>query len=509
METKKAPRARGKTTDKRSIAHPAPSLHDIVGDAHSKACESAWALIVDALTFQAVDTVEVILREVPLMEEPVIDAALEAIRNGARAPIDLPDKVQEHLISDMVTARQIRDRAPYLDAIHNYTRERKRYDLSAQYGHALRAKDARAREEALAGLLALEHEGTEDNLLSVTASKMLTHPPAPDRILIHDLLIRGGVMCLAGQSKAGKSCALVQMALAMTAGGKLFGRFECEPSTVVLVDLESTPAILHKKITTALGFGQFKGWLPADTRFLDRLRILTLNDIMSATTRTIDTFARRDNARHGAADALIVDPLYLIDSQDAGRDENAASDTTRLLAGLRAAAAELEASLIYSHHFSKGSQASRDFWDRASGSGVHARFAFCLATLTPLEDGGGVLFEAITRGWRAPDPFSMRFNWPCFEADATLGERLKGAPGRPHASGTNPDQLAAIIQEKGNYSEGGFMALHLKDLADVLRVSDRTTRRRCEEAGLEIKCGFVLVPQAENIGENDDEIPFE
>jgi len=268
----------------------------------------------------------------------------------------------------------------------------------------------------------------------------------------------------------------------------------------------------------ALDFGQFKGWLPRDPAFLDRLRILTLPDILDATTGTITAFARRDHHLHGAADALIIDPIYLVDSQEVARDENAAGDMTRLLTGLRAAAYELGASLIYSHHFSKGTQGGRDFWDRASGSGVHARFAFCLAALSPLEadtpdaDSPGVLFEALTRGWRAPDPLPMRFTWPCFEMDASLPTRVKGSPGRPPTQGTGPDELTAIVQTKGNYNGNGFMALHLKDLADVLAISERTARRRCEDAGLDINHGFVLAPEAKppvNIEDNEDEIPFD
>ena len=56
------------------------------------------------------------------------------------------------------------------------------------------------------------------------------------------------------------------------------------------------------------------------------------------------------------------------------------------------------------------------------------------------------------------------------------------------------------------------MALHLKDLADELTISERTARRRCEHAGLEINHGFVLAPEAKppvNIEDNEDEIPFD
>ncbi len=518
MRTNEAPVGRIKRTNHSFATQANTTLHDVVGDAHLKACEAAWALVVDALVYQSSQSMDILKSDVPPMEHETLDDAVQAIKGGARAMMSMPKDVREHIVNDVVAARQIRNHEPYRNAIKAYKAERRRYDLSAEFGHALRSRDAGAREAALADLLALEHEGADGELKAVKASDMLAHPPEPDRILIHDLLIRGGVMCLAGQSKAGKSCALMQTALAMACGGKLFGRFDCELSTVVLVDLESTPAILHAKMRAALDFGQFKGWLPRDPAFLERLRILTLPDILDATTGTITAFARRDHHRNGAADALIVDPIYLVDSQEVVRDENAAGDMTRLLTGLRAAAYELGASLIYSHHFAKGALGGRDFWDRASGSGVHARFAFCLAALSPLEasspdaDSPGVLFEALTRGWKAPDPLPMRFTWPCFEVDASLPTRVKGSPGRPPAPGTKPNQLAAIIQTKGNYNGNGFMALHLKDLADELTISERTARRRCEDAGLDINHGFVLAPEAKtpvNIEDNEDEIPFD
>lgn len=512
METKKAPGRRGKSISKPIVPQTATTLHDVMGDAHNRACEAVWALVVDALVFQSSQSLDILTSDAPPMEDERLDNAVKTIREGARAPMDMPEDVRASITNDVIAARQIRDHEPYRAAIRQYLTERRRYDLSAELGHALRTRDAIAREAALSDLLALEHEGLGNVLESIKASDLLAHPPEPDHILIHNLLIRGGVMCLTGASKAGKSCALMQMALAMAAGGKLFGRFDCEPSTVVIVDLESTRHILYIKMKAALDFGQFKGWLPRDTAFLDRLRILTLPDITDATTKNIKAFARRDCRRNGAADAFIVDPIYLMNAQDPSRDENDAGDITRLLTGLRGAAYELGASLIYSHHHAKGAQGGRDFWDRASGSGVHARFAFCLASFTALENDGGVLFEAITRGWKTPEPLPLRFTWPCFEVDTSLPTRVKGSPGRPPSAGTNPDELTTIIQTHGNYNGKGFMALHLKDLAGVLTISERTARRRCEDAGLEINCGFVLAPEAKPTltdEDSEDEIPFD
>ncbi len=347
-------------------------------------------------------------------------------------------------------------------------------------------------------------------LICTTARELLENPPPPDPILIHGLVHQGGIMCISGQSKAGKSSALIQTALALAGGGMLFGHFQCEAVPLLLIAIEGTVRQQYERLKASLGFQQFRGWLPQDDAFLDRLHLATLpmNAILDA--NGIKQFARTHRRAHGPVGAFIVDPIYLIDPLNETRDENSAADTTRLIKNLAMAAAELDASLVYSHHYSKGNKSMVDFWDRASGSGVHARMAACISGLTPLECGNGaVLFEAKTRGFRQPDPVPMRFTWPCFEVDTTLSIRLKGTPGRKPAADASPDALIPIIRMLGATNDDGQTQTHISEMALHMGITEKTVRRRCSQAAITIKNGFAIVPgECENTEEDDEEVPF-
>lgn len=79
--------------------------------------------------------------------------------------------------------------------------------------------------------------------------------------------------------------------------------------------------------------------------------------------------------------AVIIDPIYKVLTGD----ENSADQMAHFTNQFDKVATELECSVIYCHHHSKGAQWGKKSMDRASGSGVFARDPDALIDLVELE----------------------------------------------------------------------------------------------------------------------------
>src|ERR1700746_606151 len=88
------------------------------------------------------------------------------------------------------------------------------------------------------------------------------------------------------------------------------------------------------------------------------------------------------------------------------------------------------AAVVYSHHLAKGSAANKDQIDGATGSGVFARHADGIITLTPHAEHNAFTFEATLRNFPPAKPFVLRWDHPLmtpdYEADP---KKLKNRPG--------------------------------------------------------------------------------
>lgn len=70
--------------------------------------------------------------------------------------------------------------------------------------------------------------------------------------LISGVLRQGHKMLLAGPSKAGKSFALIELALCLASGKPWLGRFECTAGKVMYVNLEVDPKRLESAFCQSL-----------------------------------------------------------------------------------------------------------------------------------------------------------------------------------------------------------------------------------------------------------------
>ena len=196
-------------------------------------------------------------------------------------------------------------------------------------------------------------------------------PPLAD-CLIKDVLRKGHKMLLAGPSKAGKSFALIELAIAIAEGRKWLG-FDCSKGKVLYVNLELDRAsCLHRfhDVYAALD------WEPQSIGNIDIWNLRGKAVPMDKLAPKLIRWAEKKNYI-----AVIIDPIYKVITGD----ENSADQMANFCNQFDKICTQLQAAVIYCHHHSKGAQGGKKFMDRASGSGVFARDPDALLDLTELD----------------------------------------------------------------------------------------------------------------------------
>lgn len=237
----------------------------------------------------------------------------------------------------------------------------------------------------------------------------------------------GQKMVIAGPSKAGKSFALIDLAEAIACGGRWLG-WPCLKGPVYYVNLEIADESFRSR--------QHMVWDDREAHcdtgdgvesVKENFVRLDLRGHAAELSRLVPGITRRVMKRgpRGHFRAIIIDPIYKVN----GGDENDAAAISAFTNQLDVLARELGCAIIYAHHFVKGAAGSRSSMDRMSGSGVFARDADAIVSLSPLYVPEGMRdrlagasawrLEATLREFREPDPVNLLFKFPRFYRDET------------------------------------------------------------------------------------------
>lgn len=178
--------------------------------------------------------------------------------------------------------------------------------------------------------------------------------------LVKGVLRQGHKMLIAGPSKAGKSFALIQLAIAIAEGRQWFG-FPCSKGKVLYVNLE-----LDEK-SAKMRFIDIYNKVNLGHDNVSNIDIWNLRGKTSPMDKLAPKLIRR--AQKNNYIAVIIDPIYKVLTGD----ENSAHEMANFTNQFDKIATELNCAVIYCHHHSKGSQGGKNSIDRSSGSGVFAR----------------------------------------------------------------------------------------------------------------------------------------
>jgi len=185
-------------------------------------------------------------------------------------------------------------------------------------------------------------------------------PPLKDE-LIPGILRVGHKMLLAGPSKAGKSFLLINLAISIAEGVDWLG-LKCKQGKVCYVNLELDSASCFRRFKDIY---DKRGLKPGNT---GNLTIWNLRGHAASMDRLALILIHRFKSKE--YEAVIIDPIYKVITGD----ENNATEMSRFCSYFDQVATEMDVSVIYCHHHSKGATGKySNSADRSSGSGVFAR----------------------------------------------------------------------------------------------------------------------------------------
>lgn len=294
-------------------------------------------------------------------------------------------------------------------------------------------------------------------------------PLAPE--LIEGVLRVGHKLLLTGPSKAAKSFALIQLAVAVANGGRWFG-MNCRKGKPLYINLELDPiSAFHRfhAVTEALGIGE------GGLRGVD---VWNLRGFSVPLDRLASKLIRR--AASKGYDLIILDPIYKVLTGD----ENSAEDMARFCSLFDRISRALGCAIANCHHHSKGIQGGKRSLDRASGSGVFGRDPDAALDLIELRLSPEALDQIRSRKIRAIlerlgwDPPEDLFDWIALleagqSARPDLAEAMRASAelALTAVSGGSGWRIEATLREfkRPDHASAWFeYPIHKADYGDIL-----------------------------------------
>ena len=289
--------------------------------------------------------------------------------------------------------------------------------------------------------------------------------------LIEGILRQGHKMLLVSSSKAGKTFALIELAVAIAEGRRWLG-FRCKQGRVLYLNMELDEASFDDRVRRVYEA------LKLENMNLQNIDIVHLRGQIEKLAKLVPQINRTIKGHDYAA--VILDPTYKLGIGD----ENAAEQVTMFCNAIDKIA-NTGASVIYAHHHSKGAQGAKASMDRASGSGVFARDADALLDMIELripkereeeakaeygEKATAWRLDATLREFQRIEPVDLFFSYPLHEIDA--GGILK------EANLEESERSMDYGRELGNLSKTAKKASMIERLTDAINRDEELTGKR-------------------------------
>ena len=290
------------------------------------------------------------------------------------------------------------------------------------------------------------------------------NPPKMRPELIEGILRTGHKMIVVGPSKAGKSFLLIELAIAIAEGTEWIGH-KCMQGKVLYVNLEIDKESFTNRIIDVYNEMEIERKNERNfVRWPLRGHAMPLDKLVPRLVRR----AKGENYL-----AVIIDPIYKVMTGDESSSEDIGIFTNCIDRILR----ELDCSVIYCHHHSKGGQGDKRSMDRASGSGVFARDTDAMIDMLPLEAANAKeqfmqSYEcaAMAKAADENEDEYAQFSWrtKVSEDDKLVPNRLSGALEQILGDGDAMDKIRAAreaVKKEFDSVTGWRISFTLRDFA--------------------------------------------
>lgn len=263
--------------------------------------------------------------------------------------------------------------------------------------------------------------------------------PVPP-VLLEGMLHKGGLLMMGGGSKSHKTWSFIDLAVSVAAGVP-FWDVPTTQGRVLYINFELCDWDFQRRAHSII---EAKGC----EQVLDneQFQYLGLRNQYADLHLMLPVMIER--LRKVGFSLVVIDPIYKCLG---ARNENDATEIADLLREIGKLAHELGAAIVYGHHFSKGNKATTESIDRVSGSGVFARDADTVVTMTKHEAGDDAFTVEITARSFAPTPkFVVVRQHPLMVRNAELNPDDLKKPGASKFQVVYSDKdLLALLDDGG------------------------------------------------------------
>ncbi len=337
---------------------------------------------------------------------------------------------------------------------------------------------------------ALEDMGLESKLIEPSAPmgiapipfvNLVRDYPAMRPEVIAGILRQGETMNIISSAKIGKSFLAGGMAWSVATGRDWLSHTVTQ-SKVLILDNELHPETLASRLDRI-----------ADAMMIDHADRAGAIDVIPLRGLGIDVenVSTELTIPEGEYGLVIVDALYrwLPD----GCSENDNAKMMRVYNRVDELAARWGAAVAIVHHSSKGDQGDKAQTDVGSGAGSIARAADVHLTIRPHQQFGLQVLEGSCRSFAKPEPVSIRYEYPLWEAVGCPAELKTSRPlGEASQEKNDAAGKQAILEE---IPEGRHVAK--RKLRDLVGMGDGRLSRLL---GLLVKDGKVKITRRKKKG---------
>ena len=231
-----------------------------------------------------------------------------------------------------------------------------------------------------------------------TASSLLKNRSKKPAEIIEGVVHAGTKVVLASGSKVGKTWILIAWIIAVVTGTRIW-KYMTKKGKALLVNFEIRPEFMADRIEVIQKHGNHSD--------LGDLHIWNLRGVTVDFEQLTEAIIERALKENYAL--IILDPIY---KTMVGRSENSSSTVGILCKQIDRIIEATGAAVIFAHHYTKGHAAKKSQIDRMSGSGVFARDADSIITLTEHEQKNCYVVEMTLRNFAPQPPFVIEWQFP-------------------------------------------------------------------------------------------------
>ena len=208
----------------------------------------------------------------------------------------------------------------------------------------------------------------------------------------------GTKIVLAGGSKVGKTWILIAWLVAVVTGTSIW-KFKTKKGKGLIVNFEIRAEFMADRIEVIQKHGNHSD--------LGDLHVWNLRGVTVDFEQLTEAIIERALKENYAL--IVLDPIY---KTMVGRSENSSSTVGILCKQIDRIIEATGAAVIFAHHYTKGNAAKKSQIDRMSGSGVFARDADTIITLTEHEQKNCYVVEMTLRNFPPQPPFVVEWQFP-------------------------------------------------------------------------------------------------